>query len=219
MEISLDKINSRSDPYQLFLDSIRSPETLRRYKTHLHSFLKLIPNQIYIDSFGKTPSDRDAVTLAKFFVELARKDMDLASDVIAAFIKEDKKRVTSGEISSQTIPNHIKPIKVLLDANRVPIHWKSLHKLLPRREAKSKDRAYTTEEIQKMLEVATDITDKVLILMFSSGGFRLESWDFFTNKKLRSNLPFKKTIDSIKLEHVSKTTSVFHVLLMYLWLY
>jgi len=182
MEISLDKINSRSDPYQLFLDSIRSPETLRRYKTHLHSFLKLIPNQIYIDSLGKTPSNREAPTLAKFFVELAKKDMDLASDVIAAFIKEDKKRVTSGEISSQTIPNHIKPIKVLLDANRVPIHWKSLHKLLPRREAKSKDRAYTKEEIQKMLEVTNDVTDKVIILLFSSGGFRLESWDYFTWK-------------------------------------
>ena len=34
------------------------------------------------------------MTLAKFFVELARKDMDLASDVIATFIKEDRKRVT-----------------------------------------------------------------------------------------------------------------------------
>jgi len=86
MEISIDKINSRSDPYQLFLDSIRSPETLRRYKTHLHSFLKLIPNQIYVDSLDKTPDDREAPTLAKFFVELARKDMDLASDVIAAII-------------------------------------------------------------------------------------------------------------------------------------
>jgi len=195
MEISLDKINSRSEPYQLFLDSIRSPETLRRYKTHLHTFLKLIPNQIYIDTLQKTPKDREATTLAKFFVELAKKDMDLASDVIAAFIKEDKKRVISGEISSQTIPNHIKPIKVLLDANRVPIHWKSLHKLLPRREAKSKDRAYTKEEIQKMLEVTNDITDKVLILMFSSGGFRLESWDYFTWKDV---IFFKNDDDTYK---------------------
>ena len=182
MEISLDKVNSRSEPYQLFIDSIRSPATLRRYKNLLYTFLKLIPNQIYIDSLGKTPQDREAITLATFFVELARKDLDLASNVIAAFIKEDKKRVASGEISSQTLPNHIKPIKVLLDANRIPIHWKSLHKLLPRREAKSKDRAYTKEEIQKMLEVSNNITDKVIILMFSSGGFRLEAWDYFTWK-------------------------------------
>jgi len=75
MEISLDKVNSRSDPYQLFLDSIRSPSTLRRYKNVLHSFLKLIPNQIYTDNLGKTPKDREDETLAKFFVELARKNM------------------------------------------------------------------------------------------------------------------------------------------------
>lgn len=175
MEISLDKVNSRSDPCQLFLDSIRST-SMRRYKNLLHTFLKLIPNQIYTDNLGNTPQNREAPTLARFFVELARKNMDLASDVIATFIKEDRKRVESGEISSQTIHNHIKPIKVLLDANRVPIHWKSLNKLLPRRESKSKDRAYTREEIQKMLEVTTDITDKVLILMFSSGWCRRILW-------------------------------------------
>lgn len=180
MEISVDKVNSRNDPYQLFLDSIRSPSTERRYKNLLYTFLKLIPNQFYSDILGKTPGNREVQTLAKFFVELSRKDMDVCSDIIATFIKEDRKRVESGEISSQTIPNHIKPIKVLLDANRVPIHWKSLNKLLPRREAKSKDRAYTKEEIQKMLQVTNDITDKVIILMFSSGGFRLEAWDYFT---------------------------------------
>ncbi|AJW71742.1 site-specific integrase [Nitrosopumilus adriaticus] len=184
MEISFDEVNSRSDPYQLFLDSIRSPSTLRRYKNLLQTFLKLVPNKFYTESLGKTPQDREPATLAKFFVELARKDMKLASNIIATFIKADRKRVESGEISSQTIPNHIKPIKVLLDANSVPIHWKSLNKLLPRREAKSKDRAYTKEEIQKMFEVSSNITDRVLILMFSSGGFRLEAWDYFTWKDI-----------------------------------
>ena len=52
----------------------------------------------------------------------------------------------------------------MLESNAVPIHWKSLNKILPRRKAKSKDRAYTKEEIQKMLEVSNNITDKVLIL-------------------------------------------------------
>jgi hypothetical protein len=182
VEISLEKINTRTDPYQLFLDSIRNESTKRRYRNFLYAFLKLIPNQIYSDSLGKIPQDREAKTLSIFFVELAKKDADLASDVIAAYIKEDKKRVEKGEISSQTLPNHIKPIKVLLDANRIPIHWKSLHKLMPRREAKSKDRAYTREEIQKMLGVTTNITDKVIILLFSSAGFRLEAWDYFTWK-------------------------------------
>ena len=194
MNITLEKINSRNDPYQLFLDSIRTPSTKRRYKNLLHTFLKLIPNQLYIDSIGKKPKDREAKTLAKFFVELARANLDVASNVIAAYIKEDKKRVDQGQISSQTLPNHTKPIKVLLDVNRVPIHWKSLNKLMPRRESKSKDRAYTREEIQKMLEVTNDITDKVIILLFSSGGFRLEAWDYFTWK----DVIFFKDGDSYK---------------------
>ncbi len=194
MEITVEKINSRNDPYQLFLDSIRTPSTKRRYKNLLYTFLKLIPNQLYIDSLEKKPKDREAKTLAKFFVELARADLDVASNVIAAYIKEDKKQVEQGKISSQTVPNHIKPIKVLLDTNRIPIHWKSLNKLLPRRESKSKDRAYTREEIQKMLEVTNDITDKVIILLFSSGGFRLEAWDYFTWK----DVIFFKDGDSYK---------------------
>jgi len=194
VEITIDNINQRNDPYQLFLDSIRTPSTKRRYKNLLYTFLKLIPNQLYIDSIGKKPKDREAKTLAKFFVELARADLDVASNVIAAYIKEDKKQVEQGKISSQTIPNHIKPIKVMLDANRIPIHWKSLNKLLPRRESKSKDRAYTREELQKMLEVTNDITDKVIILLFSSGGFRLEAWDYFTWK----DVIFFKDGDSYK---------------------
>jgi len=180
MEITLEKINTRNEPYQLFLDAIRSPSTERRYQNLLFTFLKLVPNQLYVDNLEKSPNSRDAKTLASFFVNLARKDPDLVSDVIAAFIKEDKKRVEKGEISSQTLPNHIKPIKVLLDANRVAIHWKSLNKLMPRRESISRDRSYTREEIHKMLQVTNDITDKVILLMFSSGGFRLEAWDYFT---------------------------------------
>ena len=81
MNITLEKINTRSDPYQLFLDSIRSPSTKRRYKNLLYTFLKLIPNQLYVDSLNKTPKNREVKTLAKFFVELAKKNQDLASDV------------------------------------------------------------------------------------------------------------------------------------------
>jgi len=42
MEISLDKVKTRSDPYQLFLDSILSPSTLQRYQNHLLYLKKII---------------------------------------------------------------------------------------------------------------------------------------------------------------------------------
>jgi len=184
LEITLEKINARGEPYQLFVDSVKSKETLRRYKNLLYTFLKLIPNQIYQENMSEIPQDRKPATLARFFVNLAKKSPDLASDIIAAYIKEDKKKVDEKILSAQTLPNHLKPIKVLLDSNRVAIHWKSLSKLLPRFERGSSDRAYTREEIQKMLKLSKDITDEIILLMFSSAGFRLEAWNYFTWKDI-----------------------------------
>jgi hypothetical protein len=180
LEITIEKINVRNNPYQLFLDSIKNKETCRRYKNLLYTFLKLIPSKIFQDVLGKTPKDRKVETLVEFFVELARKDPNMASNIIAAYIKEDKKRVESKDLSPQTLPNHIKPIRVLLDSNDIPINWKRLSKLYPRITRGSNDRAYTLEELQRMLQVAKDITDKVIITLFASAGFRLEAWDYFT---------------------------------------
>ena len=188
MKITIDQINERSVPYQLFLDSIKSKETLRKYKKDLQSFLKIVPVKLYKDHLGKAPRNKEPSTLANIFVKLSKKDPELAANVIATFIKNEKKVVDAGKLSANTLPNHIKPIKVLLDANRIPVHWKSLNKLLPRRETSSNDRAYTKTELQKMMQVAPDITDKLIIQLFSSGGFRLDSWNYFTWKDY---IPFK----------------------------
>ena len=182
MKITIDQINERNVPYQLFLDSIKSKETLRKYKKDLQSFLKIVPVKLYKNHLGKAPRNREPSTLANIFVKLSKKDPELAANVIATFIKNEKKVVDAGKLSANTLPNHIKPIKVLLDANRIPVHWKSLNKLLPRRETSSNDRAYTKTELQKMMQVAPDITDKLIIQLFSSGGFRLDSWNYFTWK-------------------------------------
>ena len=181
----MDSITERHDPYQLFLDSMKSPQTARKYRKALYWFLTAIPEKIYQDVLGEVPlqqeSEKDAA-LAGLFVKLARKDAEIAGNIIAAFIKEKRKLVEEKKISPNTLPGHIKPIKVLLDANKVAIHWKSSYRLYPRASHSADDRAYTREEIQKMIEVAPDITDKLIIQMFSSGGFRLESWDYFTWK-------------------------------------
>ena len=165
----------------MFLDNIKSPETARKYKKLLEKFLRSIPDQVY----EKKSKKSDVKSIVKYFVDLAKKNPDLAADIIATYIKEEKKLVESGLLSSGTLENHIKPIKVLLDANRIAIHWKSLHRLYPRKQSTTDDRAYTKSELQKMLEIARDITDKVIITVFSSGGFRLEAWNYFTWKDIK----------------------------------
>jgi hypothetical protein len=192
--LSLDNINEIQDPYQLFLDSLRNKDIKRKYPRDLFRFLKLIPQKIYSDCGVGCPNYNDSKSMANCFVSLAAKDPILVKNIIASFIREEKKLVDAGELNPNTLPNHIKPIHALLDAAGVAIHWKSLYKLYPRPRA-TEDRAYTREELQKMIAISPDIADKLIIQMFSSAGFRLEAWDYFTWKDVAF---FRNNDDSFK---------------------
>jgi hypothetical protein len=184
MELSMDDIRSVTDPYQAFVDSIKNSETLRKYDRNLYHFLKLVPMSLYRDTSEKIPKDNKKETLSRLFVEFAEKDSKQAQNVISAYIKEIKKKFEDEGLSPNTFSNYIKPIRKLLDANSIPIHWKTLQSLYPR-SAISHDRAYAREELQKMMDIAVDLTDKVIITLGSSAGFRKESWDYFTWKDLK----------------------------------
>ena len=176
MKIELEDVGE--DVYSNFLESMQSSETKRMYIRNLRKFLNLIPNNIFEEYLGETPKSREIEDLATSFTSLAKKDVKTTKSIIKSYIKETKKEVDRGILSPNTVTNRIKPIKALLTANEIDISWKLINRMFPR-EVKSKDRAYTKEEIQKMLEHCTDVIDKLIILMFSSAGFRLESWDYF----------------------------------------
>jgi len=178
MELDFATISEDGIPYQKYLDGIKNSETKSHYNRYLHMFLKEIPDNIYEKLLNSHPDPTDE-NRAEFFVRFTRKYPKIGSNVIAEYIKIQKSRAELEEISPNTLPNYIKPIKVLLDQNDIPILWKKLYNMYPR-EIKSKDRAYTVTEIQDMLKVAPNIVDKVIITMLSSAGFRLEAWDYFT---------------------------------------
>ena len=184
MKISLESIEEIEDPYRAFVDSIKNKETLRKYDRKLEHFLKLVPSSLYLEHLGESPRNESKETLSKYFVRLAEKNPKLSQNIITAFIKEVRKKVEDGRISPNTFSNYIKPIRRLLDANAVALHWKSLQRLYPR-GAVSQDRAYTREELQHLMDVAIDLTDKVIITLASSAGFRKESWDYFTWKDVK----------------------------------
>ena len=176
MNIELDVMEN--DAYANFLGSIRGGETKRGYIRNLRKFLRLIPNRIFVKCAGVAPESRGVEDLADAFVRLARNDIGAAKSIIKSYLRETNREVEQGLLSSNTVPNRIKPIKALLVSNEVDVSWGLINKMFPR-ETKSEDRAYTREEIQGMLVHCTDIADRLIILMFSSGGFRLEAWDYF----------------------------------------
>ena len=132
MEIPLESIEEVEDPYHAFVDSIKNSETLRKYDHRLQDFLRLVPDSLYLEYLGKSPKDNSKEELSLFFVKLAEHNSKLAQNIIAAFIKEVRKKVEDESLSPNTFPNYIKPIRRLLDANSVPLHWKSLQRLYPR---------------------------------------------------------------------------------------
>jgi len=176
--LSVENIAQREDPYQLFLDYFRNKETRRKYGNFLQNFLILIPPKIYEKNGISPPISKDRGELARKFVELALKDRKAVQNVIAAYLKQDKKLVDEKKLNPNTVPNHIKPIKTLLDANDILLNWKNLNRLLPRAQ-KTDDKAYSREEIQRMLEASPTITDKLIIILFSACGYRVEAWDYF----------------------------------------
>lgn len=185
MELRLDDIRNSSDPYQLFLDSLKNKHTIRKYKNSLNTFLRLVPTKAYEEDLGKTPENREPKTLARYFVELTKKDPNLVTRIIVQFVKKEIEIIQEGKMSPNTLPNHIKPIKALLEANGVAIPWKSIYKMYPRGNPAADDRAYTREELQRMIEASPEITDKIIVQMFSAGGFRLEAWDYFKWKDVK----------------------------------
>ena len=121
MELTLESIQTVDDPYQAFVDSIKNSETLRKYDHRLCEFLNLVPTSVYLEHLGESPNNDSKVTLSKFFVRLSEKDPKLSQNIVAAFIKEIRKKVEDGEMSPNTFPNYIKPIRRLLNANSIPV--------------------------------------------------------------------------------------------------
>ncbi len=160
--------------YQNFVDSIRDKETFRKYNSYLKLFLDLIPNEMYKQYLQHEPQSRELSDLAFAFTEIAQKNVKNAKGIIQAYTRNLKEQIDNDKLSPATVKNRLKPIKALMKSNDIEMSWYLVDKSLPK-PGKSQDRAYKKEELQSMMNIATDLTDKVIIVLFSSGGFRVES--------------------------------------------
>jgi len=77
------------------------------------------------------------------------------------------------KISPNSIPTRYWPIQAFFEINDVMINWKKIRRLFPARVKKSGHEPWTTKDIQKMLEVATDVRSRALIHLVASTGVRI----------------------------------------------
>lgn len=154
------------EPLTNFLDALPNPTTRDHYQRYLKYFFEFL--KLDGESLEKN---------SKIFVKQSRKNPAFTSSSIMGFIRFQKARVEKGEISSASISNYYKPIKLFCDMNDIPLNWKKITRTVPKVRKRSTDRIPTLDEIKKILNYP-DRRLKAAILVMMSSGIRLGAWDY-----------------------------------------
>jgi hypothetical protein len=150
---AVDRSILQGECVDLFRDAIKSASTRDPYERRLINFLKML---------NLTPNA---------FIRLAKKDSCYTERKIISFISIQKSRAKKGEISSGTVSNSLKAIRLLLEMNDVSLNWKKIRRVLPRARRYALDRVPTVKEIKEIVEAA-DLRGKALTLVLVSSRAR-----------------------------------------------
>jgi len=148
--------------------AIRSQVTRDYYLRRLRIFF----NHINLES-DKTIEER-----CNYFADKGTKDPNWAFNCIVRFLQFQKERVEKKEITSGTLKNFVKSIKVFCEMADISIPWRKITRGLPKIRRHADDRAPTIEEIQQLCEYP-DRRIKGIVYTMASSGMRL--WNITIN--------------------------------------
>jgi integrase len=157
---TIDRSILQGESVELFRAAIRSPSTRDPYERRLIGFLRTI---------NLLPDD---------FVAMSKKDSSSAEKMILSFISKQNSRSDKGEITTGTVVNYLKAVRLLLEMSDISLNWKKIRRVLPRAKRYALDRIPTVEEIHEIIEAA-DIREKALTFVFVSSGIREGAYEHF----------------------------------------
>ncbi|MGC1132840.1 MAG: site-specific integrase [Nitrososphaeraceae archaeon] len=146
-----------SKPYQNFIDRLDNKEPLTKNKyirdfAHYLKFLKV--------------KDPNSLLTKRFYSPL---ELESIENKIIKFITYQKNQ----GLNHSTIKGRKFAIEFFYLANRINLNWKHISGYIPRPDKAKEDQPYTTEDIQKMLEVANGERDRFMLYLLSSTGMRI----------------------------------------------
>ena len=86
---------------------------------------------------------------------------------------EDYIMLRKRQINPNSIPVEFFAVKSFLEINEVDLKWRKITKLFPAKIKKTGRRAYTTEEVQRILSTATELRTRAIIHFLASSGVRI----------------------------------------------
>ena len=144
-----------TDAFLNFSQTIKTPKTRSNYIQALKYYMKFSRVENYDDllKFSSTPEGLLGI----------QKNMIM-------FIEYCKQR----KLSYNTIHGYVTGIHHFYEYNDISLKWKRINAHLPSREKRIDDRAYTHEEIKKMVDIA-NLRDKSILLVMASSGPRVDA--------------------------------------------
>jgi integrase len=136
----------------LFQKSVKSKATFKVYKQYLDHFMKWsgYPKEKY-DMLSNENNE---------------KVQEMIEDYIITEASDPTKSPNSGAV-------RVFALKAFFEINDTEIKWKKIFRLLPQKVKRTGKLAYTTKDIQEMLNVSKNVRTSSLILFLSSSGVRV----------------------------------------------
>jgi integrase len=155
---------------QIWLEGYNSPSTKRTYKIHLSFFCKY--HNTDPDSLIQLKPEQIKVMVLNYIIHLKK------------VAKQTSEKARRGELCVNSIKTYLAGVQSFLESNDIVLNWKKIAKFYPEQVSNSL-RAYTKEEIAKLLSMG-DLRDRCIILLMACTGMRVGA------------------IKSLKLKHLTR---------------
>jgi len=151
-----EKIRKRKTPEELFFSSMKSEATKKAYSSYIQRFMRFVGCSTVNDLIMVTNDSTGVQTTARNHIE----------DLIIDFIIDLKEKES---MSFRAIDNYLCPVISFYKINDVMLNTKKINQFMPPKIRLKKNRGYTHEEIQRMLNIADERMRAVILLLVSSG--------------------------------------------------
>jgi hypothetical protein len=129
-------------PYLMFKYAIKTEITRKYYERRLKKFFDFIEFESI---------EKDIEYRCNKFAEKSKGNINWTLSHIIRFLQYQKERIEKKEITSGTLKNFVKSLKVFCEMAYISIPWKKITRGLPNTRQSANDRAPTIEEIKKLL--------------------------------------------------------------------